>query len=1232
MSKRVGKTGHVVLLSGIVGLMSSCGPAPAPTVNVKPIPSPIPASIAPTPLPGSSLLPILPAPGQTPLPGSSATPVPGTPIATPTPFTAPGQLAIATTTLPTAALNFTYTSALSAVGGSGSYRWNIASGSLPNGLILDQATGQIFGKPTQTGTFSFEIQAIDTAANAARRSMFILVSDTNSGINSVGILTTSLPSGTVDRRYSQPLNVGGGTPPYSWSISSGALPDGLEINSTTGEISGTPTLDSEETFTVKVVDARGQTATKTLSITINRTDSNISILTPALPVGIVNNTYVRTGCGTNFSGQLVATGGNSSYTWERTNGTLPPGLTLSSSGNLTGTPTATGSYTFTVRVSDSDDNRTSQVFTVDIRDLIIHRFSPDSGGENLRMVIEGENFGANADTYQVLFGGTLQTIISGVDTTTTPTCHRLTLPIPASAQTGILTLTNTSNNRTGSSNVPFIATDVVINEVFTNPDNSNNQFVELLNKGVSSASIAGWHLRYTDINGQLADFTIPPETPPLAPGAVTVININRDGGSTASNLFTGSGMSEMRFAPTAGSNNLTQLALCTDAACTVTATNTNFRDYLQFGPGILQDGGSLENDAVTSGIWTNDAVLDVTSLMGTLDTAAITAVNAHNGSNDGTANRGLLLTGTESGKFTSGDSVVVDNLAAGGKVNRLKRTVDSLNGNRVTIDQPLMTATISPSNTGNGAQSTNTTPGNGILVDKITDPFSALSVGDFVNVLAGGTIRTVAALQTTGPKIELDQVLDIPVLATNTSDGTASGSDPLPAIKGFEVSNSAVVAGAPTVSITIGRGTIDEFTVVRNIVSVPDATHVILDSPLAVAPVVDTNTGDGTPGNGIVVSGLANFITGRTARIFGQNRVVTISGSNTVELDRPIASMQIDPANTGTGSGGSEILVNSTTGFEEKNNSDDENNSRVRINGLSRVIQKILNNPLRVQLDQPISMTVASNDGDGTVGNGIRMASIQGFVAGNQIRISGQSRTISAINGSLVELSTPISTTVDGTNSGDGTTTGGAITVADASSFTNNDSIRFPTINGGTTLRITARSGNNLTLERALLSSTVSNSGSTNTTIQVNTTSGLEAGFTVRFSSTGETGIIQSLTNNSVTLTAPLAVIPTSGTMTLVPRNIQANFVPETGTVVLQGNGNALDFIDVMNLVPDSSQFTLVPVNPLEDFMSRIPTTGTILLAPSTGTVKKFRSIKYDGSGNNTTDLSIGSAPTAGSR
>jgi len=1232
MSKRAGKSGAVLLLSGIVGLMTSCGPAPAPTVNVKPIPTTVPPSIAQTPLPGSSLLPIPSLPGQTPTPGSSGTP--GTPIATPTPIPGPGQLAISSSTLPTAALNFTYNAALTAVGGSGSYRWNLASGTLPNGLILDQATGQIFGKPTQTGTFSFEVQAIDTAANAARRSMFILVSDTNSGVNSVGVLTTSLVSGTVDRRYSQTLNVGGGVAPYSWSISSGALPDGLEINPTTGEISGTPKLQGEETFTIKVIDARGQAATKTLSITINRTDSNIAILTDTLPIGILNKAYVRTGCGTAFSGQLAATGGNNTYTWQVSSGTLPTGLTLASNGALTGTPTATGASTFTVQVSDTDNNRTSKVFTVEIRDILVHRFSPNAGGEGLRIVVEGENFGSNADNYNVEFGGVNQATIAAKDTTTDPNCHKLTLAIPAGAKTGMLLVKNTTTGKNGSSTIPFLATDVVINEVFTNPDSSGNQFVELLNKGTSSASIAGWHLRYTDKNGTLADFTIPAETPPLAPDAVTVININKAGGSSATNLYTGTGLAEMRFDPTnaTASSALTQIALCTDSACTVTATDTNYRDYLQFGPNAATDGGALENNAVTSGIWTDNATLDVTTLKGVLDTANINNTNAHNGTNDGTTNQGLLLSAADAAKFAVNDVIVFDNAATGGKITRQKRTVPAKNGNRVTLDSALFTSTIQSTNTGNG------TTGNGILVDKTTDTFSSMSVSDFVNVLAGGTIRTVSALPA-GPKIELDNTINTFVDANNTSDGLLANGGLL-----VKAGTSATFPASSVVTITVGQGT-TAFTVNRNVVSLPDANHVVIDQALATAPVSAANTGDGTFGNGIDVTSATNFLTGRKVFINGQTRVVSINSTqstNKFELKdtlgnyQPIASMSIATNNTGTGASGSEISVAATTGFSI--------GSKVRINGQIRTIAGMIPGP-KLQLDQPLSMVISNALGDGSTGNGVTVSSTQGFASTNNILIAGQTKTITVV-GSTLEFA-PISftpnTDVDGTSSAQivlDATVGGIAKVGDG--------LRIP---GKNVVRnIATKAGNNVTLNAPFVTTTSGAAVTVATnTLTVASTTNFAAGDKIRFAGGGNGGAIatiQSVTPTSITFTGNVNNIALGETLNLDVNGVALNYVPISGTIVMQGNASNTDFVDTLHLVPTSGSFTLVPFDTTastpstqstnnddtDGVLSRVPTSGTILVAPKSGTISKYFSIKYDGSGNATTDFTATSAPTGGTK
>ena len=91
------------------------------------------------------------------------------------------------------------------------------------------------------------------------------------GGGSLSVTTTSLPNGTVNTAYSATLQASGGTLPYSWSLTSGALPTGLSLNATTGVISGTPTTAATANFTVQVRDSATPqaTATKPLSITIN---------------------------------------------------------------------------------------------------------------------------------------------------------------------------------------------------------------------------------------------------------------------------------------------------------------------------------------------------------------------------------------------------------------------------------------------------------------------------------------------------------------------------------------------------------------------------------------------------------------------------------------------------------------------------------------------------------------------------------------------------------------------------------------------------------------------------------------------------------------------------------------------------------------------------------------------------------------------------------------------------
>jgi subtilisin family serine protease len=98
----------------------------------------------------------------------------------------------------------------------------------------------------------------------------------------LSILTNSLPSGSVNTSYSQTLGVSGGSPPYIWSINSGNLPEGLNLTSSSGKISGIPTTTGTRSFIIKVTDSRTSIAMKAFSITVKDVDLIVtSLLGPA---------------------------------------------------------------------------------------------------------------------------------------------------------------------------------------------------------------------------------------------------------------------------------------------------------------------------------------------------------------------------------------------------------------------------------------------------------------------------------------------------------------------------------------------------------------------------------------------------------------------------------------------------------------------------------------------------------------------------------------------------------------------------------------------------------------------------------------------------------------------------------------------------------------------------------------------------------------------------------------
>jgi hypothetical protein len=158
----------------------------------------------------------------------------------------------------------------------------------------------------------------------------------------LAITTASLAGGTLNLPYTATLAATGGTKPYTWSIASG-LPVGLTLNAAAGTISGTPTVVGSFTFTAQVTDAVQGTTSTSLSI----------LVTAAPPPTIGTTTLPNATQGKTYSSSLAASGGIPPYTWSFTGG-LPPGVVLgSTTGALSGTPSAAGSFSFIARVTDA---------------------------------------------------------------------------------------------------------------------------------------------------------------------------------------------------------------------------------------------------------------------------------------------------------------------------------------------------------------------------------------------------------------------------------------------------------------------------------------------------------------------------------------------------------------------------------------------------------------------------------------------------------------------------------------------------------------------------------------------------------------------------------------------------------------------------------------------------------------------------------------------------------------
>ena len=166
----------------------------------------------------------------------------------------------------------------------------------------------------------------------------------------------TLPNGNVGTAYSQTVSGSGGTAPYLFAVTSGALPTGLLLNGATGAITGTPTTVGTFQFTITATDANGCPGSRAFTVIIAAAGCPVITLSPpTLPPGTMSSPYFQT---------ITASGGTSPYTFTLISGALPPGLLLSPTGTITGTPTTPGLFSFTVQATATGGCPGSQAYSI----------------------------------------------------------------------------------------------------------------------------------------------------------------------------------------------------------------------------------------------------------------------------------------------------------------------------------------------------------------------------------------------------------------------------------------------------------------------------------------------------------------------------------------------------------------------------------------------------------------------------------------------------------------------------------------------------------------------------------------------------------------------------------------------------------------------------------------------------------------------------------------------------
>lgn len=174
-------------------------------------------------------------------------------------------LSLSPETVQGATAGVTYTQTFVATGGVAPYQYTLSAGTLPAGLTLDTATGQLAGTPTQAGSFDFSVTATDSTAGTAATTVRAYTLAVSAPV--IVVDPDTLPTALQSVEYTQALSARGGTAPYTFTLDAGTLPTGMTL-SAEGALSGTPSATGSFEVSIRATDALGFSGTRTYALTV----------------------------------------------------------------------------------------------------------------------------------------------------------------------------------------------------------------------------------------------------------------------------------------------------------------------------------------------------------------------------------------------------------------------------------------------------------------------------------------------------------------------------------------------------------------------------------------------------------------------------------------------------------------------------------------------------------------------------------------------------------------------------------------------------------------------------------------------------------------------------------------------------------------------------------------------------------------------------------------------------